>query len=72
MPNRTIWVRVEDLDIWEGLGDTRPDWLHERLQEEADPSKRRTLVEKGWKQCPNGHAIPAGKTKCLGKSCKYS
>lgn len=22
--------------------------------------------------CPNGHAIPEGRSKCLGKGCKYS
>lgn len=24
------------------------------------------------KYCPNGHAIPDGRSKCLGKKCKYS
>lgn len=24
------------------------------------------------KFCPNGHPIPEGKSKCLGKGCKYS
>lgn len=22
--------------------------------------------------CPNGHSIPEGRTKCMGKGCKYS
>lgn len=24
------------------------------------------------RECKNGHAIPEGRDKCLGKSCKYS
>ena len=25
-----------------------------------------------WRQCKNGHAIPAFQNKCLGKGCKYA
>lgn len=28
--------------------------------------------EKGIKFCANGHAIPAGRSKCMGKGCKYA
>lgn len=26
----------------------------------------------GFRLCKNGHAIPHGKTRCLGKGCKYA
>lgn len=28
--------------------------------------------DQGMKFCPNGHAIPDGRTKCMGKGCKYA
>ena len=36
----------------------------------ADQVMVKPRSESGF--CANGHAIPAGRTKCLGKGCKYS
>lgn len=36
-------------------------------------SKLQTFAkEKGIRFCGNGHAIPAGRSKCMGKGCKYA
>lgn len=35
--------------------------------------KLKSMQEKsGMKFCPNGHAIPEGRSKCMGKGCKYA
>ena len=43
---------------------TPPDEMESKVQEFAKG--------KGIKFCPNGHAIPAGRSKCMGKGCKYA
>lgn len=41
----------------------------EPLQEQV---KRAQSKRENMKFCPNGHPIPEGSSKCLGKGCKYS
>lgn len=40
------------------------------LQERPELVKRQT--ERSVGLCPNGHAIPEGRSKCMGKGCKYA
>lgn len=37
-----------------------------------NPKLKEFATEKGIKFCANGHAIPAGRSKCMGKGCKYA
>lgn len=41
-------------------------------QDEVDSRLSKFAKEKGMKFCANGHAIPAGRSKCMGKGCKYA
>jgi hypothetical protein len=96
MPNRTQYIRNEDVAAWDAL-DNKSQWIHEHLQaykpdlylvppkvarkhpelvkqvEKAlEPHVKATRVEKEMTLCKNGHAIPVGRSKCLGRGCKYS
>jgi len=80
MPKVMIWVRKDDLSKWRAIGN-KPQWLHEQLNsaspqpiDKADVQpvlkiKRATFITSF---CKNGHPIPEGRSKCLGKGCKYS
>lgn len=35
-------------------------------------AKKAVQPKDDMKFCPNGHPIPEGRTKCMGKGCKYS
>lgn len=35
MPNRTIYIRTEDIEAWEKI--YSPEWLHSVIQSEAKP-----------------------------------
>lgn len=39
---------------------------------EVESKVQEFAKDKGMKFCPNGHAIPAGRSKCMGKGCKYA
>jgi prevent-host-death family protein len=43
---------------------TPPNEIESKLQSFA--------ADKGMRFCGNGHAIPAGRSKCMGKGCKYA
>lgn len=50
--------------------------LSKQAIEEANTPKPKTIseriVEKSAGFCPNGHSIPPGRSRCMGKKCKYS
>lgn len=50
--------------------------LPKQAIEEANTPKPKTIseriVEKSAGFCPNGHSIPPGRSRCMGKKCKYS
>jgi hypothetical protein len=41
-------------------------------QADIDSKVKMVQKEKGLRFCKNGHAIPKGRTKCMGKGCKYA
>lgn len=77
MPSVMIYIRQQDYDKWLAI-ENKPEWLHERLQSsskvEQVPVKDKVVGSTPTSAaiCKNGHPIPEGRTKCLGKGCKYS
>jgi hypothetical protein len=82
MPSVMIYLRGEDYDKYLVItARGRGEWgkfLHEKLNESLAPAAPPAKVldtsgkEISGKFCPNGHLIPEGRTKCLGKGCRYS
>lgn len=88
MIQRTVYFRDEaDIKKWNKI-QNKAAWLHEKLNENeveisAEVGLKQSLrktgamtgiktVNPGMKFCPNGHPIPVGRTKCMGKGCQYS
>lgn len=68
MPNRTQYIRNEDVEAWDAI-ENKSEWIHRHLTLE----KAKQVIESAKsKTCPNGHSIPEGRSKCMGKGCKYS
>ena len=79
MPRRDIWIRKEDLSIWNAL-ESRADWLHEALNKKKEASlqkiklpqfKEPIYVPRANNECPNHHALDEFGF-CFGKGCKYN
>lgn len=69
MPTVSVFIRKEDLPAWKAL-ENKSQWLHEKLNPFGSMVEKVGSMAKT--ECKNGHPIPEGRTKCLGKGCKYS
>lgn len=80
MPHVNLWLRKENIDIWEAIPeDKKSEWFNTQLQDYAARGTRtiklpqfdkpiRVPSTKGT--CPNGHVADEW-GKCLMKGCKY-
>lgn len=73
MPSVPVYIRKSNWAKWQAL-DSPADWINEALEKLPDGSA--SVLDKvkadPARFCPNGHSIPVGRTKCMGKGCKYS
>jgi len=79
MPRVTIYIRNEDMEIWEAIP-KKPEWLHAQLERYGQTSTRKIKLPQFDKEitvpshkgmCKNGH-ITDDFGYCLAKECKYS
>jgi hypothetical protein len=83
MPNATIYIRKENEDAWSEL-ENKSLWINQQLFKShtdaplhidytaREPTTETTPKLDNFGFCKNGHPIPEGRIKCLGKGCKYS
>lgn len=83
MPNKTIYIRKEDEELWDSL-ENKAGKVSELLNNQPKFNKTSNQNEVGLptsknkpealksRFCKEGHPIPYPKDKCLGKGCRYS
>lgn len=83
---KTVYIRDEDLEAWSACPN-KSLMVHTALQpatknvfiplyREDEPAPQilspTNLKPRSSNTCKEGHPIPSGRSKCLGKGCKYS
>jgi hypothetical protein len=87
MPNKTIYIRNQDLEAWEAIQD-KPRFIADALRSVNIKTYNKAVEERKELEaiiapyleetepevafCKNGHVIPEGQTKCSSKGCKYA
>lgn len=69
MPNATIYIKRENEKKWKSI-QNKSDFVNNLLQSASLFNER--FIKNSNGICRNGHSIPQGREKCLGKGCKYS
>lgn len=86
MPRVNIYIRHEDWEAWLKI-ENKSQWVHEMLKPGLVGNLHEVSVDeihdvttsgelffhtKTQNTCKNGHPIPDGRDRCLGKGCKYA
>lgn len=77
-----IFIRKDNEEAWEKIKN-KSEWVNNLLQEPKqpepiiEPKKNIALATPSFVRnnagaCKNGHPIPDGRDRCMGKGCKYS
>ena len=70
--NKSEWVHLQLNKSTEAVEDPLLEVTVMSKYELETEAPKSIFKKETWRQCKNGHAIPAFQNKCLGKGCKYA